>query len=73
MVLFLLAPSEELNLAVFYFPTHNAAVVFFAQADKTLISWALCNHWTPPTGQPQSKSTTQQGQGSGYDEDKLLK
>lgn len=62
-ILFELAAADELNLDVSLFPPTTLLLFFFAQADKTFISWAFCNHCTTPTGRPQSKSTPSEVKG----------
>lgn len=57
--------SWGVKFRCFSFLPYYSLVVVFAQTDKTLISWAFCNHWTTPTGRPQSGSTPSEVKGHG--------
>lgn len=62
-ILFGLAETDELNIVT---PTMPLLLFFFAQADKTFISWAPYNHRTTPTGPLWVKSTPSEFKGHGY-------
>lgn len=62
-ILFELAETDELNIDV---PMMALLLFFLAQADKTLISWALHGHWTTPMGPPLASSAPCKFKGHGY-------